>query len=109
MPMIETWLRSDLANLVRVVSLEGSAFHSDIGGNKIGVILTKEGVPITVDEDVRGYFIRPDGETITFNGSRSGNRAWVVLPASAYTAKGPFTLTIKCGATTIGACTGYIR
>ena len=108
MAKIETWLKTDLNQVVRVQTLDGNLFSADNGANRIGVILTKAGKPSNITGGIKGYMIRPDEATLIINGSSSENRGWIDLPQSAYTKVGPFSIVIKNGTTTIGACTGYI-
>ena len=108
MAMIETWLKTDLKHVVRVQSLDGNLFSADNAANRVGVILTDNGQPSNIVGGIVAYLIRPDEATLIISGQSSSNRAWVYLPASAYVKVGPFSLVIKNGTTTIGACTGYI-
>lgn len=73
-------------------------------GNLFGVKLLKGGEPATVPEGTTctGYFIRPDGNTVTIPGDVAeivpdgeGQRAWVVLPQACYAYPGQFTLVIN--------------
>lgn len=108
MTQIETWLKTDLQQVVRVQTLDGNLFTADNGANRIGVIVTKGGKPVDVTGNIWGYLIMPDEGTLVIEGDSSENKAWVDLPKSAYTKTGPFSLVIKDGETTIGGCTGYI-
>ena len=89
-------------------SLDGNLFSADNSANRVGVILTNNGQPSNIVGGIVAYLIRPDEATLIISGQSSSNRAWVDLPASAYVKVGPFSLVIKNGTTTIGACTGYI-
>ena len=109
MAIIETWLKTDLQQVVKVQELDGNMFAADNGANRIGVIVTNHGEPVTLTSGITGYFIRPDEATVVIVGQISGNRGWIDLPASAYVKTGPFSIVIKNGTTTIGACSGYIR
>ena len=109
MARIETWLKCDLQSLVRVQELDGDLFTADNQANRIGVIVTDNGQPAQLVGGTVGYIIRPDEATVIVNGSTSDNRAWIDLPASAYVAKGPISIVIKNGNTTIGACHGYMK
>lgn len=110
MARIETWLRCNLQSMVRVQELSGDLFTADNQANRIGVIVTdNNGQPVQLTGGVIGYIIRPDEATVVVNGSISSNRAWIDLPASAYAVKGPISIVIKNGNTTIGACHGYIK
>lgn len=109
MARIETWLKCDLHSMVRVQELSGDLFTADNQANRIGVIVTDNGQPVQLTGGTVGYVIRPDEATVIVNGSISNNRAWIDLPASAYVAKGPISIVIKNGNTTIGACHGYMK
>lgn len=109
MAQIETWLKTDLQQIVRVQELDGNLFTADNGANRIGVIVTNKGESVSLSGGVTGYIIRPDEATVIVNGSLSGNRAWVDLPASVYVKTGPFSIVLKNGNTTIGAACGFIR
>lgn len=107
-PRFETWLDTDLTVLPHVVQLPDDTFTADAQANKVGVRVTKAGQPVTVSGTINGYVIKPDGSTITVNGSKSGNTAWIILPAIAYTAPGKIMVIIKSvdgeSVTTLGAC-----
>lgn len=105
----EKWLETDLTQLPRVVALPDDTFTADAQANKVGVRVTKGGAAYTLPSGtVRGYIIKPDNTTVTVTGTRIGNTAYVILPASAYTAPGRIMVIIKLietnGTTTLGAC-----
>ena len=108
MAVFETWLKSDLKKPVVVKALAGNLFSADNGGNKIGVEVTDNGAPASLSGGVTGYVIRADGATLILSGTLSGNKASIVLPASAYAIVGPISIVIKLGTTTLGACTSYV-
>lgn len=108
MAVFETWLKSDLKKPLKVVQLEGNLFSQDNGGNLIGAEVTDGGQAATLSGNVTGYFMRADGETVIITGTLSGNRASIVLPASAYVVVGQASIVIKVGDTTVGACVGYV-
>ena len=109
MPVLETWLKQDLKHPVIVNRLPGNLFTGDISGNRIGVEVTDDGAPVTLSGTIRGYVIRPDGETITItNGSISGNNASIVLNADCYALSGNIRIIIKIDDVTVLACTGYV-
>lgn len=109
----ETWLDTDLTVLPHVVALPDDTFTADAQANKVGVRVTKAGQPVTVSGTIRGYVIKPDGTTIAVTGSKSGNTAWIILPAAAYTAPGRIMVIIKSvdgdRTTTLGACEGTMH
>ena len=108
MAQIETWLKTDLKQIVRVQELDGQLFTADNQANLIGVIVTDQGQPVTLSGNVNGYVIRADGNTVVVSGSIQANKAKIVLPASCYAKAGPIHIVIKVGNTTIGACTSYV-
>ena len=106
--VFETILHSDLQKLVQVEQLTGNMFSADNGGNKITVEILDGGAPATVSGAVYGYVIREDGKTVVMEGTLSGNKASIVLPASAYAVIGKISIVIKVGNTTAGACSAYV-
>lgn len=104
----ETWLDTDLNTLPHVVPLPDDTFTADAQANKVWVRVTKGGAAFTVTGTIKGYIIKPDGSTITVNGSKSGNTAYIILPATAYTVPGKIMVIIKSvdgeTITTLGAC-----
>lgn len=95
MAVIETWLRCDLNQTVQPVKLNGSLFSTDSGGNRIGVEVYKNGSPVTLSGDVSAKVLLSDGTQETLSGSRSGNRASVVLTSACYAVPGNITVTIR--------------
>ncbi len=108
MAMFETWLKSDLKRPVSVTKLSGNLFSADNGGNLVGVEVYDNGEPVELEGVVTGYMIRPDKGTLIIDGTLDGNKASIVLPASAYVYVGQFSIVIKVGSTTVGACCGYV-
>ncbi len=109
MARFETWLKSDLSALIHVEELQGSFFTADVEGNLIGVEVFNNGQPANLAGAVTAFVIRSDDETVLINGALSGNRASIILPASAYVTAGPVSIVIKVGTTTVGACHGYVH
>ena len=108
MARFETWLYSDLAHMVKVQPLPGAMFSADADSNLIGVEIYDNGKPANISGGVTGYLIRSDGYTVIISGTLSGNKASIVLPASAYVAVGFASIVIKVGTTTVAACTGNV-
>ena len=106
--VIETWLKTDRKKPIAVKALQGNLFSADNGANLIGVEVVEDGSPATLSGGVIGYVVRADGATVVVNGTLSGNRATVTLPASCYAVVGSISIVIKVGTTTVGACTGYV-
>ena len=97
MARIETWLDCDLKKIIRVHAIKGNVFTQDHLGNLIGVRVYDNGEPVTLAGSVNGYCILADGSTVPVDGDRdtSGNRAWIILPQSAYAVPGTIRITIK--------------
>lgn len=108
MQPFETWLKADLQAPVTVKRIDGNLFSGDNQGNLVGVTVTDSGEPATLSGEVRGYFIRSDGNTVIMSGTIDGNKVTVVLPSACYTVVGQFSLVIKVGQVAVGACTGYV-
>ena len=108
MAVFETWMKSDLKKPLKVKPLTGNLFSADNQGNLIGVEVMDGGNPAELSGNVTGYAIRADGATLTVSGTLDGNRASIVLPASAYTVIGHISIVIKVDTTTVGACTSYV-
>lgn len=108
MQPFETWLKADLQAPVTVKRIDGNLFSGDNQGNLVGVTVTDAGEPATLSGEVRGYFIRSDGNTVIMSGTIDGNKVTVVLPSACYTVVGQFSLVIKVGQVAVGACTGYV-
>lgn len=106
--VFETILQSDLQKMVNVKQLTGNLFSADNGGNKITVEILDGGAPATVSGSVYGYAIREDEKTVVIEGTLSGNKASIVLPASAYAVIGKLNIVIKVGTATVGACSAYV-
>lgn len=108
MAQIETWFRQDLMSLVNVSYIGGNVFSQDNGGNLVGVEVYNNGEPATLSGSISGNVIRTDGTTIAVEGSFSGNKAWIVLPADAYIVPGVISIIIKntvsTQITTLAAC-----
>lgn len=96
MAVIETWYNQDLSNPVQVQYLHGNVFSQDNGGNLIGVNVYQDGQPATLSGSVSGLAIRADGATVAItNGTLSGNRASVILPAACYAVPGVISVVVK--------------
>lgn len=112
MANIETWFEQDLMKPVQVRNL-GNVFNQDKNGNLIGVKLKKDGEDYEIPySSVNGYCVLADGSTVPVLGGYTGNKAYVILPQSAYGIIGPIAISIKLNhddaITTICACTGMV-
>lgn len=82
---INSWYNQDINQAVPVRFIDGGNMFSHNGdGNVLGVYLYENGTPYTVPGTVTGYAVLPDGTTVPCVGSKSGNRASVIVPAAAY-------------------------
>lgn len=112
MARVETWIKTDLKQLLKVTPFPGDFFDDDAGANRILVELYNGGVPETVVGDVSGKIITADGQTKTVTGNKSTNKAWVFVPASAYSTPGFIGVYVKLTnngvVTTIGAVEGMV-
>lgn len=107
MAMIETWIKQDLKHIVKVRYLDGNVFSLDNDANLIGVEVFDNGAPASLSGSVAANVIRADGATVAVAGSVSGNKAYVVLPQTAYAIPGTLAVVIKLTTssvvTTLGA------
>lgn len=93
--MIETWYKQDIKKPVQVKYLDGNVFSADNNGNKVGVELFDGTSTANVSGSVSANIIRSDGQTVAVAGEASANKAWVVLPQSAYAIPGVISVIIK--------------
>lgn len=84
MAVIETWFEQDLQKPVKVRYIDGNLFSHNGNGNRIGVIVTNNGEAVTLTGTVSGYAVLADGTTVPCTGTRSGNKASILVPAAAY-------------------------
>lgn len=107
MAQIETWLRQELMEAVKVRYLDGNIFSQDNMGNLIGVELTQAGAPYSGGGSVSATVIRADGTTVAIIGSISGDKVSIILPQAAYYIPGVVSVVIKITSgstiTTVGA------
>lgn len=96
MAQLETWLRQDLKQPLKVQYLGGNLFSQDNQANLIGVDVFDEGVAATLGGTVSASVIRADGTTVPVSsGTVSGNKASVVLPQAAYAVPGQVSIVLK--------------
>lgn len=121
MAVIETWLKQDLMELVKVTPLKGNIFNKDNQGNLIGVRVYKNGTPEPLSGTVSGFVVKANGVTEIVPSSMCGlqngeegvrNCAFVKLPLQCYDITGQISIVIKLTTgtvtTTLGACVGYV-
>lgn len=117
MAYFETWLTRDLKRPNVLQALKDDFFSQDNKGNRVGVIVTDNGNPVTLTGNVFGYIIRADRATVSLQGTINANKAWIDLPESAYAIVGPLQIvlrqTVGTGTaqtkTTLIACTTYVH
>lgn len=96
MAQLETWLRQDLKQPIKVQYLGGNLFSQDNQANLIGVEVFDDGVAATLGGSVSASVIRADGGTVAVpSGTVSGNKASVVLPQAAYAVPGQVSIVVK--------------
>lgn len=92
--MFEYWDYTDVSVLPTVKQIP-VVFHADSGANMIGVHVFDNGDALSLSGTVEAWIIRADNETLKVAGEKSGNDAWVILPASAYTVPGRLGIYLK--------------
>lgn len=113
MAKLETWYKQDLKRPL-VVHKHTDVFNQDSMGNLIGVEVYSDGEPVVLSGSISGYCLLADGTTVPAVGAnRSGNKASVLIPQTAYSVPGPITITIKNveedNITTLCATVGVVR
>ena len=101
MAVIETWLNQDLQKPVKVQYIDGSLFSNNANGNRIGVVVTDNGEPVTISGTVSGYVVVSDGSTVPCTGAKSGNRASILIPPAAYVPGSAFISLFVTDGTTV--------
>lgn len=101
MAVIETWLNQDLQKPVKVQYIDGSLFSNNGNGNRIGVVVTDNGEPVTISGTVSGYVVVSDGSTVPCTGAKSGNRASILIPPAAYVPGSAFISLFITDGTTV--------
>ncbi len=86
----------DLTQPLKLLEAPEPLFTGDKGAHTLTLTVTRgqEPLPLT-GGDLRGYFIRGDGETVFLTGTTADNTGTLTLPASCYAAFGTFTLVVK--------------
>lgn len=100
--MREYWTNADVSRLPIVETIPGLLFYEDSQANKLGVNVYENGEPADIDtlfpgeaSTVEAWIKRANKTTIKVAGQKSGNQAWVILPATAYTVPGHIGIYIK--------------
>ena len=95
MAQIETWMDCDLKKPVLMHYPKGLFFSEDNLGNLVGVNVYSDGEPVTLSGSVTGYCILANGASIPVAGTRSANKAYIILPATAYKVPGLIVVILK--------------
>lgn len=95
MARIETWFNQDLQEPVKVHFLDGVVFSNDNKGNLIGVQVFNNGTPVSLTGSVTGYCVLATGQAIPVAGTISNNKAYIVLPDTAYSVPGAINIILK--------------
>lgn len=95
MAVVETWVRCELTESVKVHYLKGNVFSQDSQGNQIVVEVFKNGQPATLSGSVNGYCVLADGSTVPVSGSRVENKVSVTLLQACYAIPGPISIVVK--------------
>ena len=101
MAQIETWLECDLKKPVMMNYPKGLMFSEDNLGNLVGVKVYSNGAPVTLSGAVTGYCILANGTSIPVIGTRENNKAFIVMPSTAYTVPGLIVIIIKITENTV--------
>jgi hypothetical protein len=91
----ETWVDCDLKKAVMMHFPAGLMFNEDSLGNLIGVNVYSDGEPVTLSGSVVGYCILANGSSIPVSGTRTSNKAYIVMPEVAYTVPGLIVIVLK--------------
>lgn len=109
----EKWFRVDLSKAAMTEWVGSSFFTNDNLSNIIGVELYDGMDPVDVPGTIQGIIILPNDGTITVNGSRTGNKAWIELPDTALALEGMVTITIRATVSgrkvTLVQCSGRVN
>lgn len=106
--MIEHWITTDFDALPLVHQFNDKRLTNE-DDNLIGVISVKGENAVTLSGNVVASVIKPGGETISVDGEKSGNRAWIVLPEEAYAKEGKISIFLKLTRSTEVATIGGIE
>ena len=92
----------DLARGVQLHRLGRLFASGDKAAHTISVTVLQDGAAADLSgQTVKGYFIRADDATVTFDGTLSGNVASVTLPNSCYAVAGHFQIIVKALSTNV--------
>lgn len=91
----ERWFEQDIAQPIVVQHCEGVVFTADNNGNIIGVKLYKDGTVFNPSGTATCNVIRPDGVTVSFDGTVSGNAISATLPVTALAVPGVIGVVLQ--------------
>ena len=98
----------DLARGVQLHRLGRLFASGDKAAHTISVTVLQDGAAADLSgQTVKGYFIRADDATVTFDGTLSGNVASVTLPNSCYAVAGHFQIIVKALSTNVNTAIYY--
>ena len=98
----------DLARGVQLHRLGRLFASGDKAAHTISVTVLQDGAAADLSgQTVKGYFIRADDATVTFDGTLSGNVASVTLPNSCYAVAGHFQIIVKALSTNVNTAIFY--
>lgn len=107
----EHWTDVDLMRPLYVKNF-GTAFSQDSQADKVCVRVKRNGEDVALTGSIRAWIIRADNVTIQADGGKSGNTAWVILPAEAYVVTGKIGIYLKeirgAEATTLCGVSGLV-
>jgi len=112
MARFETWLDCDLKKPLMMNYPKGLMFSEDNLGNLVGVNVYSDGAPVALSGSVTGYCILANGASIPVAGTRTANRAYIIMPETAYKVPGLIVVVIKLSengvVTTLAAMTATV-
>lgn len=112
MARIETWMDCDLKKPVMMNHPSGLMFSEDSLGNLVGVNVYSDGAPVTLAGSVTGYCILANGASIPVAGTRTANKAYIIMPQTAYKVPGLIVVVLKLSEgntiTTLAALTATV-
>ena len=102
----------ELTEFQKVDQLTTPLYQLEVEGHTFEITVLQNKEAATVSGSVAARFIRPDGTTVSFTGSASGNVATITLPQACYLYNGRFGLVVfvSGSGTTMAlyACTGSV-
>ena len=111
--MYEHWIETDISNLPSVEPISANIFTQDNESDLVGLKVFENGREKPLSGTIKANVIRANGTTIEVTGSLDGNRAWIVLPSSAYAYVGKIGIYFRIESsgviTTLGGMESYVR